>query len=232
LLTDLPLVWGEGTPAEVLAGRAGRAPILAALEAQINVKPIDTLNAATLGHAVAIVAQPRRLSPGELLAFDAWVRAGGRAMVFADPDLRWPSRYPLGDARRAPPVTLLDPLLAHWGLELGASNGGEFVRTIGTRRVAFRAAGPWRATADCAARAPEVIDCRIGRGRVVLVGDADLLDVARSAETGTGAWVVDEVLMLSGKSSAESRGPDRWILGAALVVLTVLTVAFHRRSRT
>jgi hypothetical protein len=234
LLTDLPLVWGEGTPADVLAGRAARSPTLEAIEARIDVEPIDTLSAATLGRKVAIVAQPRRLSPGELVAFDSWVRAGGRALIFADPDLRWPSNHPPGDPRRAPQVTLLDPLLAHWGLELGASDGRAVVRTIGAHRVAVLAAGVWRAPSACKARAPEVVECGVGKGRVVLVGDADLLDArfAESWRASTDRWVIDELLALSSVSRAESRGGDYWLFGVALAGLGILLVTIYRRART
>ncbi|MFM9977655.1 MAG: hypothetical protein ACKVOP_06365 [Sphingomonadaceae bacterium] len=234
LLTDLPLVWGEGTPADVLAGRVARAPMLAAIEARIDVTPIDALDAARLGRGVAIIAQPRRLAPDELVAFDRWVRGGGRAMIFADPELRWPSAYASGDVRRAPPVTLLDPLLTHWGLTLGDSDGREGVRTLGARRVAMLAAGRWRGPSACGVLADEVIDCAIGKGRVILVGDADMLDdrLAAVMMADNAEWVIDTVFALSGSERAESRSIDFALLAAALAGAALFTFAIYRRTRT
>jgi hypothetical protein len=186
LLTALPLLWGEGDTSDVIAGRARRSAVLDG----IAIKPVDSVTPATLGTAPLIIAQPRLLSPGELAALDRWVRDGGRALIFADPALAWPSVYPLGDGRRAPPVTLLDPLLRHWGLDLLTGAPGTSALTIDGFALAVRDAGRWRVPRWCAL--PDalvadavVADCRIGHGHVILIADADMLDARLSADQGT-----------------------------------------------
>jgi ABC-type uncharacterized transport system len=198
-MTALPLVWGEGDAGDIVQGRSARSQTLTAIEGSFAVRAIDTLSAKTLGRDVAVIAQPRRLTPTELVAFDKWVRRGGRAMIFADPELVWLSRYPLGDNRRAPPVELLDPLFAHWGIALGDSDRAARTVSVNGRQVRLLAAGAWSASNACAAVMPEVLDCRIGTGRVVLVGDADLLDARLWTAAGTenAAWVVDSIEALA-----------------------------------
>ena len=123
-MSALPLFWREGDVRDALAKGEQRAPVIVALAQQFRVKPLDVLTAdAIRPFKLLMLAQPRGLSPEELVAIDAWVRVGGRLLVFADPVLNWPSSYPMGDRRRAPPVTLLDPLFKHWGLDLVIEEG-------------------------------------------------------------------------------------------------------------
>ena len=63
LITDLPLVWGEGDPSDVLAGRSERSATLKALDAVATVVPVDTIDTLIQGPNIVMVAQPRRLSP-------------------------------------------------------------------------------------------------------------------------------------------------------------------------
>lgn len=195
LMTALPLVWGEGQPADILQGRSMRSETLKRLDARFDIRSIDMVSTKTLGRNVAILAQPRRLSPLELVAFDKWVRRGGRTMIFADPALLGSSSYPLGDNRRAPPVTLLGPLLNHWGIDLGDSDNVIRATTYGGIKVAFAGAASWTFGSNCTAIIPEAIECRIGKGRVILVGDADMLDARLWQEHGADnpAWIVTQL---------------------------------------
>lgn len=233
LTTALPLVWGEGNAADVLAGRSARSPILVAIERVADVRPIDTVTTAQLGKGIAILAQPRRLTPQELVAFDGWVRGGGRAIVFADPELVWPMALPLGDVRRPPPVTLLDPLLTHWKLVLGDSDGrGSIVASRGSR-VAVDHAGKWKPVTFCTAADAISIDCRIGKGRVVLVADADLLDarLADAQAADNAAWVVALVEDMAGTRAPAPPIPALlWV--AILLPGAVLLRLWYTRSRT
>jgi hypothetical protein len=231
LLTALPLVWGEGDAADVLAGRTGRSETLKAMDGRLDIHPIDTLSADTLGRDVAMIAQPRRLTPQELVAFDKWVRAGGRAMIFADPELVWPSRYAPGDNRRAPPVTLLDPLFAHWGVVLGDSDHVERVFKPGGAPVTVLAAGKWTGPKACSGGATFVLDCRIGKGRVILVGDADVLDARLWAARGAAnpAWVAQRLSELSGSSSVDSTRHSATVVGAVSVGVVLALVLIYRR---
>lgn len=195
LMTALPLVWGEGGTADILLGRSGRSETLKRLDPLFDIRPIDVISAKALGRDIAVIAQPRRLSPLELVAFDKWVRRGGRAMIFADPELLGSSSYPLGDNRRAPPVTLLDPLFKHWGIDLGDSDRVIRTATYGAVKVAFAGAASWAFGKNCIAIIPEAIDCRIGKGRVILVGDADMLDARLWQEQGADnpAWIANQL---------------------------------------
>lgn len=194
-MTALPLVWGEGDTADILQGRSRRSETLKRLDARFDVRAIDMVSAKTLRHDIAILAQPRRLSSRELVTFDKWVRRGGRAMIFADPELLGSSNYPLGDNRRAPPVTLLDPLFKHWGVDLGDSDKVIRTVTVGGTKVAFAGAASWTFGSNCAAIIPEAIDCRIGKGRVILVGDADILDARLWQEQGADnpTWIAAQL---------------------------------------
>ena len=230
LMTALPLVWGEGDAADIVQGRTGRSDTLKRLERTFDVRAIDTLSAATLGRDVAIIAQPRRLTPTELVVFDKWVRGGGRAMIFADPELVWPSRYPPGDNRRAPPVELLDPLFTHWGIALGDSDRQERVVLIDNVAVRLLAAGAWTGPKTCAAVVPEMLDCRIGKGRVLLVGDADLLDARLWAgrEADNAGWVVDQLQMLDGGNES---GPTRLsgtVIGGMIAAVAAVGALIYR----
>ncbi len=234
-MTALPLMWGEGTPADVLAGRSGKSETLRIIETAFDVRAIDTISAKTLGRGVAVIAQPRRLTPEELVAFDKWLLGGGRAMIFADPELVWPSRYAVGDNRRAPPVELLDPLFVHWGVALGDSDRQG--RTISINGVAVRilASGAWTGPENCTLIVPEVLDCRIGRGRVLLVGDADMLDprVWGSKDFDNVAWIMERLKALDGGGSAEStRLSSAVVAGIAVGAVAIAAIIYHRFGGT
>ena len=186
VMSALPLFWGEGGPTVVLQRGDQRAAITRQLAQSWDLRPIDRLDLGVLQHMRALLlAQPRGLSPDELVALDAWVRGGGRAIIFADPMLRWPSAFPLGDKRRAPQITLLDPLLAHWGLTLyGGVDGAEAFLEVDGKRAVGAGIGRWKAEAPgCMVSADaHWVTCQIGKGRVLLVGDADVLDLEDAPE--------------------------------------------------
>lgn len=232
LFTALPLMWGEGDAADVIAGRTRQSATLAAVTRDFDVRPIDTISAETLGPAVAIIAQPRRLTPQELVALDGWVRHGGRAMIFADPELVWPSRYPPGDARRAPPVTLLDPLLAHWGVTLGDSDGRPSDVYVDDATVRMRASGNLTGPANCSAHAAQVLSCDIGAGKVLLVGDADVLDerLVGPSTAENAAWIVRWLKALARVRSDPTQA--RVLVAGGLAAALVGGLAlFYRRIR-
>jgi len=210
LFTALPLMWGEGDPGDVLSGRARRSAMLDGL----TVRAIDVVSAQTLGRDVLIVAQPRVMAPEELVALDTWVRGGGRAVIYADPRLDWPSIYPLGDRRRAPPVTLLDPLFAHWGVRLDLGEG---------------TAGRWQRGA-CAAIDAVTIDCRIGKGRALLIADADRLD----DRTGADDMLRSDIARLGDGGGNGFESKAAWVVGfaAGLGLIMILLLKLRTRRRT
>jgi hypothetical protein len=186
VLTALPLFWGEGGPADIVNGTARRAPLITLLDEQWLIKPVDVLDAAALGQTSRLLmAQPRGLRPEELVALDEWVRKGGRTIVFADPLLLWPSARPLGDPKRAPPVTLLDPLFSHWGLVLESpAEATDAVMAVNDMTGIGVGMGTWRTTAKNCQVSPDQrwAECRIGKGVAILVADADVLDLETTPE--------------------------------------------------
>lgn len=182
MLTGLPLRWSaSGNMGAMIAEGTRDDPALARLEAAGPVSLVDSL----VDHVpppggTLLLAHPRALAPQELVAIDAFVRGGGRAVVLADALSGWPARHPLGDPRNPLVTSLLTPLLDHWGVTLGAAPVGESkaqpVDIDGARIRLFSAGRFDRLPPQCRAFADRrVARCRIGRGQAWLVGDADLL---------------------------------------------------------
>lgn len=190
LMGTIPLYWGEvesvtGTGFDALvSGTHHPHWARAVLEEQFSLWPLDYLSADALaGYDRLLMAQPRGLSPEENVALDAWVRGGGRLLLFADPAMTGHSHYHLGDRRRPQDMVLLSPILAHWGLTLQFDDGqpeglrsGEIwghplpVNLQGT----FVEAGE---EADCVAFARGLAaQCRLGSGYALLIADAAMLD--------------------------------------------------------
>lgn len=179
LMTSLPVVWGDYGAFDP---RSRPSQTYRALQDEFEVQPIDTLDAAGLGSArLLLLAQPRWLAPSELVALDAWVRGGGSAVILADPDLDWPSDLPLGDVRRPLPSSLLGPLLAHWGLALEPRRpAGELRLWIPEKGRKIVMDSPGLFAGSLHARRT------IGKGRAILVGDADLMRDDLWAAPGEG----------------------------------------------
>ena len=252
LLTGLPLVWGEGGAFDP-ASRPAAA--YSALQREFDIRPIDYVDVRSLaGARLMLVAQPRLLEPGELVALDAWVRDGGRALILADPDLRWPTRLPVGDHRRPPPASLLAPLLGHWGLALDEAAGPDLLDEqvedrSETRRLILAAPGRLAARGDCRRGAfAWLATCALGAGQVIVVADADLLrdDLWVVGENARHARLADNPLLvagwldrLAGLHRARADRPVRWIAAgasrpialilAALPILGLLGAAFAVR---
>jgi hypothetical protein len=178
LMSALPLEWGEKGPFDP-ASRA--AAIHASLAKEFVLRPLDVLDDKSLASGrLLLLAQPRGLAPAELVALDAWVRRGGKALILTDPALHWPSELPLGDIRRPPAIGLLGPLLTHWGLGLEQPRERRaVVRSSGPheRRLAMFAPGRFVKTGgNCKVEPPgHLARCRLGKGEATLVADADLM---------------------------------------------------------
>lgn len=184
LFTSLPILWRES---ESLAGaldpQAGPHWAAEALRATGRVTPLDSLEALDGRATLLVMAQPRALSPAENVALDAWVRAGGRLLLFADPLLTQHSEFALGDRRRPEGMVLLSPILRRWGLELTWDEDqphGQRTASVFGRAIPIDQAGRFVLldgakdceiiTAGLAAR------CRVGGGQVLAIADAALLD--------------------------------------------------------
>lgn len=173
LLTSLPIAFGERFGLD-----QPRSPLLADLEQGFTVTPIDGPEPLRPG-GLLLAVQPQALTAERLVALDQWVRDGGRMVLLADPHLQFDSERPLGDRFR-PPLRYPDTgLLAHWGLRLddGADNRAEAVETDLGRGIRLRASGLGsftRAGGDCTLSPTRAVArCRIGKGYVTSVADAD-----------------------------------------------------------
>lgn len=172
LLTSLPIVLGED-----FSLKGTGSPALSALSSKFEVKPISTTSSRELPKSLLLMAQPPAQTAENLVALDEWVRRGGRVLLLADPMLEWPSNRPLGDPLRPPPMFADTGLLVHWGLRLDAPDGrGLAVRTLAGRRIIT--ASPGALYGGCTISADRLIaDCRVGKGRAIVVADADFLNV-------------------------------------------------------
>ena len=154
-------------------------PALSALSAEFQVAPISTTSSKELAKVrLLLMAQPPAQTPQNLVALDDWVRTGGRLLLLADPLLEWPSKRPLGDPLRPSPMFVDTGLLAHWGLRLDAPDRrGPAPRRLAGHRIVT--VSPGALFGRCVISADRLVaDCRIGKGRAIIVSDADLLDVA------------------------------------------------------
>lgn len=222
LMTTLPLQWSEGGVEADLAEDAQPHPAFSRLSETYDVQPLDDVRDLA-EQRLLLLAQPRAFGPAELVQLDSWVRKGGRILILADPALQWGSLYPLGDKRRPLFTSMLSPLFAHWGLELVlpiADAEPMAIRKIGTLSIRTQTPGEWLkigrgGSARCVLEEGGLLaDCTIGKGRALLVADADLLDTAYwegrgmrvltgGDEFGNLAWV-ESLLARLGKSDSLS----------------------------
>ena len=180
LVTSLPIVLGED-----FSVTGNGSPALTALSARFRVTPISTTSSEDLAKVrLLLMAQPQVQTPENLVALDEWMRAGGRLLLLADPLLEWSSTRPLGDPLRPSPMFVDTGLLAHWGLRLDApGRRGPAARSLAGYRIVT--VSPGALYGRCAISDDRLVaDCRIGKGRAIIVADADLLN---AADLGPGA---------------------------------------------
>lgn len=173
LLTSLPLIFPEG-----FTLHEGGSKALAAIETRYRVVPVATTDAESLKQArLLLLAHPHAQPAEALVDLDRWVGEGGRVLLLADPRLEWPSERPLGDKLRPPPAFADTGLLVHWGLRLDAPDeAGPRQLQLGRRPVL--AWSPGALSGSCRiGEAGFVARCRIGKGRAIVVADADFLNV-------------------------------------------------------
>jgi hypothetical protein len=199
LMGTIPLYWGEAAGfGDTLSGGASAHWARAQLEGRYALHPLDTLSEQSLaGLDFLLLAQPRALSGAENVALDAWVRAGGRLLLFADPLLTAESRFAIGDRRRPQGAILLSPILSHWGLQLEFDDsqpaGPAYVGEAA--RIPVALPGRFSSAGDCAVEAGGVLArCTIGEGRVVALADAAVLDLYEPDPAAPAAldWLLDQ----------------------------------------
>lgn len=195
LFTTLPILWAEsGDVGDLISSRAERHWARNILEQTGPIVPLDDLaqpdRLAPL-HRI-VIAQPRPLSPSENVALDRWVRGGGHLLLFADPMLTEESAFALGDPRRPQTSVLLSPILGRWGLELRYDERQPFGEHAGKAlgiAVPVNLAGSFAlepGSACVLSGGGLAADCPIGKGRVLVLADAALLE-----QDGAGALRVE-----------------------------------------
>ena len=200
VMGTIPLYWGERSDmAELLDGGAPGHWARPLIEQSWRLRPLDYLSAEALsGYSRLLLAQPRGFSAEENVALDAWVRGGGRVLLFADPMMTGHSRFAIGDRRRPQDVTLLSPILTHWGLELQfdeaqpeGRNMRDSVPPSKELSLPVELAGELvlRAPAqDCALLGAGIAaECELGDGFALVVADAALFDGEQPGEGASGA---------------------------------------------
>jgi hypothetical protein len=188
LFSTLPIMWSEGSDiAAEISGTAVPHWAKAQLAERGQLVPLDTLTGPQEQGPLArldrlVIAQPRPLSPAENVELDNWVRGGGRLLLLADPALTEESSLAIGDPRRPQAVVLLSPILGHWGLELRFDEGqafGETRREVMGVEVPVNLPGAFatRGQANCRLWDEGLaVTCRIGKGRVVALADAAVIE--------------------------------------------------------
>lgn len=188
LFTTLPILWSESpdisvslnpgtTPhwAKGVIARVGMIEPLDVLAGPSGQGPLDKVRQ-------LVMAQPRVLGPAENLALDEWVRGGGQLLLLADPALTEDSAFPIGDPRRPQAVVLLSPILARWGLDLrfdDTQTMREASRDVMGVMVPVNLPGHFttHGQANCRLWGEGLaVTCAIGRGRVVALADAAVLE--------------------------------------------------------
>lgn len=195
LFTSLTILWGDSP--DLGADLRGDHPAhwaRAVLEQSGPIVPLDVLtgqssHAPLNGLTRLVIAQPRPLSPQENVALDNWVREGGHLLLFADPALTEDSAFAIGDPRRPQAVALLSPILARWGLDLlfdDTQQLAEVQREVMGSNLPVNLPGRFatRGQANCRLWADGLaVTCKIGKGRIVALADAAVLE--RDDSSGT-----------------------------------------------
>ncbi len=186
VMSSISLQWGEADLGAVAKGEAEPDPLVPKLAQFGQLQFVDSIAALQAAKPeIAILIQPRALSPDELARLDSWVQAGGRLLLFADPALHWPSGLPFGDPARPLFTSMLSPMLAHWGLELAlpmdaTEEAVEF--DYQDKQLVMVLPGIWqptkagKAVGNCRIDAnSRFAECRPGKGQAILIADADML---------------------------------------------------------
>jgi len=222
VITGLPLFWRGEAKVD--------APIITVLRQRFDVRPLDSpLALENSGARTLLLAQPRAFSMAELVALNAWISRGGRALLLVDPELHWPMELPLGDRRRPPAITLLGAMIEYWGVKLMPPEAGEKRHFLGDGRVltlyaasGFKDAGP-----DCRIIGRGLVArCGVGKGSVTMVADADLVDdrlwlADPAAPLEPEQWAADTPQFVADALGTTLPAGRRWVRSGDALVTAV-----------
>ena len=152
--------------------------MLSAIETRYRVIPIGTTERRRFGRrACCCMAHPLAQPAEALVDLDRWVRGGGDCSCLQIRSSNGRASGALGDKLR-PPRSFADTgLLAHWGLRLEApDHGGPAQRELDGPNPRCVAGKTFRAHARLD-EAGFVARCRIGKGKAIVVADADFLNL-------------------------------------------------------
>ncbi len=206
LMGTIPIYWGEADGmGDLIRGEAHTHWARDLIEEHAEPIPLDYLTPEALAPLnMLLMAQPRGLTGEENVALDAWVRGGGRLLLFADPVMTGPSRFHIGDRRRPQDTILLSPILTHWGLRLTLHDGDAATHhdhsaenlelaELNGQQLPFNEPGEFALvedTDDCTLLSAGLLArCAIGEGEVLVMADAAIIDIAGpypKAEAGFG----------------------------------------------
>ncbi|WP_271077148.1 ABC transporter [Aurantiacibacter sp. MUD61] len=215
LMGTIPIYWGEADGmGDLIRGEAHAHWARDVIEEHAQPIPLDYLTPEALApFNMLLMAQPRGLTAEENVALDAWVRGGGRLLLFADPMMTGESRFHIGDRRRPQDVALLSPILTHWGLELwldDTQDEGLYHIDPNGDPIPVNMAGTWRSVGearDCVIEQDDLLArCAIGGGEVLLVADAALLDIMGPYDGATTAF--DRLLTQAFPDFGDQAGND------------------------
>ncbi len=184
LFTSLPILWNEAADvAGLLKSDSPPHWAKSALDAHGDIVALDRLDAlANSGITRLVIAQPRPLSGPENVALDDWVKGGGKLLLLADPALTAESAFSITDRRRPQAGVLLSPILKRWGLRLefdDAQTYGEHLVKMMDVAIPVNLPGRFQGAngTNCRSWADGLaVSCGIGKGRVIALADAALLE--------------------------------------------------------
>lgn len=184
LFTSLPILWNESADIAGLLA-PDQQPHWAKVELERHGRLLapDRLTGASLaGLNQLIMAQPRALAPDENVALDQWVRGGGQLLLFADPALTEESAFGIGDKRRPQDMVMLSPILTRWGLTLSFDDeqapGEQQAEVLGTA-IPLNLPGSFALQPGSTCKIfsdGRAARCVIGKGQLVVIADAALLE--------------------------------------------------------
>lgn len=207
-----------------------------ALEQRGPVTLLDSVPARGPAAERLLLVQPRALTGEEMVAIDGWVRRGGQAVVLDDPQLEWRGDRPLGAPGGPLTASLLDPLMARWGVRLelpAVQESGP--RTIPLRGGALTLPSPGfftRLSPTCTLLLDaHVARCRVGAGNALMIADADWIDPRQWLAQPRARGLLGQAIA-TGEFRPQSRNGSALWLGLVLLLIGLIAAVIERKRNS